>query len=107
VSKALLHLTDRERTSIQFADWLKQYHSGKDNAVLARNMKHWGTRRAIRLYVHELRRRGYPICSGGSGYYYAGDTVELDATLSFLDSMAHDLQKVISGLRETRKSWGE
>lgn len=87
--------------SALFVDWLKEYHAGKENAINAKDMKQWGSRRAIRLMVHDLRLSGYPICSGSEGYYYAIRASEVSQTLGFLTSMQDDLQKIIAGLRAT------
>jgi GH35 family endo-1,4-beta-xylanase len=89
------------KTALAFVDWLKSNHAGKDNAIHACDMKHWGSRRIIRLMVHDLRRNGHPICSGQEGYYYADNSREVAQTLSFLDSIQDDLSKVITEMNVT------
>jgi hypothetical protein len=84
-----------------FAEWMKENHNGKENAIRAKDMKHWGTAREIRHMVHDLRLEGCPICSGSTGYYYASNSSELSETLSWLDSMREDLEKAVDALKDT------
>lgn len=92
------------KTALDFLEWLKIHHSGKENAINACNMKHWGSRREIRFFVHDLRRDGHPICSGQAGYYYANKSTEVKQTLNFLNSIQEDLSKVILELDATYES---
>jgi hypothetical protein len=85
-------------------EWLKEQHSGKGKAINAKDMKQWGTRREIRLMTHDLRKAGYPICSGFTGYYYASTQSEIQQTLNFLLSMQEDLGHVIDGMQDAYDS---
>jgi len=84
-----------------FSDWLKEYHLGKEQAITAKQMNHWGNKREIRYLVHELRLEGHPICSGQRGYYYAKTSDELAVTVKFLKGIVYETAKAMEGLRDT------
>lgn len=80
---------------------LKKYHVGKENSITAKNLRHIANRREITRIVHSLRVKGYPICSGQDGYYYAKDSTELKGTLNFLKSYLDEIEKAYNGIRDT------
>lgn len=88
--------------SQSFAEWLKEYHSGKENAVTAKKMSQWGSGVDIRSMVHDLRIQGFPICSDNDGYYYATTADELDATINIMRSRAKEIEKVFVALNKTK-----
>lgn len=48
--------------------------------------------RKVELAINRLRRRGYPICSDGSGYWLAEDPRELDHPIR---SMTHRIREIV------------
>lgn len=84
-----------------FLEKLKEYHVGKENSITAKNLRHIATRRGITRIVHSLRVKGYPICSGQRGYYYAKDSTELKETINFLKSYLDEIEKAYNGIRDT------
>lgn len=83
-----------------FVDWLKEHHSGKFNAIRAKDMKSWGTLPEIRAIVNLLRNNGVPICSDSNGYYYATNSREIEITMNHLKSRAKEIQKACDGLSD-------
>ena len=57
----------------------------------------------IRKIIHDLRRRGYPICANGRGYFYAKNTGELSSYINQLTMRLNNTQEALDGLQ---KSWG-
>lgn len=87
-----------EERSLDFAVWLKEYHAGKSNAIMARNMKQWGrTDREIRKLVHHLRLNSHPIGSCNRGYYYAKTKSEIADSLNFI--INHQKMEAFNGLK--------
>lgn len=93
------------RSTREFAEWLKDHHSGKSKAINARDMKQWGSAREIRFIVHDLRIDGVPVCSGQDGYYYAATRAELLETLAFLWSMQQDLLRATTALTRSQQQF--
>jgi|SRR5690606_15946224 len=80
---------------------LREHHVGKENAITAKNLRHIATRREITRIVHSLRVKGYPICSGQDGYYYAKNSAELKETMNFLKSYLKEIEEAYNGIRDT------
>ena len=79
---------------------LKRKHRGKANAVKSPELEaRFGiSGPTLREFVNELRRRGCPICSDSSGYYYAETEAELAATIRQLSSRIGKIAMAKSGL---------
>lgn len=84
----------------EFAEWLKDYHLGKDSAIKAKDMRQWGTPREIRDVVNQLRKEGVPICSGNVGYYYAKTSSEVKRVLKFLQGFLREIEQARLGLSQ-------
>ena len=56
--------------------------------------------------VHRMRCKKVPIAGGPSGYYYAQNAAELDATIRWLEKIVQTLLKSISGLRKAMEFFG-
>ena len=80
----------------RLAELLERYHSGESNAATSRELECVFSIKGIevRQMVNRLRRKGIPIASSGSGYFYAATEQEVRATI------AH-LTRRISGIRST------
>lgn len=78
-------------------------HVGKSNAITSRelSLQGWSSRQ-IRRIVHSLRTKGYAVCSGQEGYYYASDSRELHDTMNFLGSYQKHIQEALDGLRNAQ-----
>ena len=68
----------------RFEKFMMKEHTGKDNAITSRELEaifHCkGTK--IRETVNELRCRGTPICSCGTGYYYSEAAEDIHETIA-------------------------
>ena len=61
----------------------------------------------LRKIVNRLRRKGIPIASDRSGYFYAQTAGEGYATIRQLQKMASGLEAAIRGLEQSLDSFGE
>ncbi len=61
----------------------------------------------LRKLVNRLRRRGVPIASDRSGYFYAVTAGEVYSTIRQLRQMAAGLEKAIAGLEDSLEKFGE
>lgn len=70
----------------RLAEFLKRYHSGESNAATSRELECVFSIKGIevRQMVNRLRRKGVPIASSGSGYFYAATEQEVRATIAHL-----------------------
>lgn len=92
-----------ELTDIQpsFAEFLREFHTGRENAITSRNLRQWGSDVEIREMVHNLRVHGEPICSCRDGYYYAANSREVYETVQFLYNRVRSILRAYSGLEAT------
>lgn len=75
------------------------------SAVLERTMGLSGTE--LRRLVSRLRRKGVPIASSRTGYWYAATAMEVYTTIRQLRQMADGLEKAIAGLESALEQFGE
>ena len=70
----------------EFNEYMKTFCFGERRAETSRELaKEFGTEpENIRLWVRTLRGFGSPICSGQTGYYYAGSIREVKKTVQWL-----------------------
>ena len=61
----------------------------------------------LRKLVNRLRRKGVPIASDRSGYFYARTAGEVYATIRQLRKMVSGLEAAIRGLEQSLDSFGE
>lgn len=87
-----------------FCEVLKYHCKGEGKALIAGRLREMTgfNAREIRNMVHQLRLEGEPICSGGSGYWYAEDSEEVANTLIWLKEMIIHLNRVHEALKETK-----
>lgn len=83
---------------LSFLEYLKTYHSGYENVVPNKRLRHWGHAPDVRGIIHNLRVAGYPIASCGKGYYYANSKAELAHTLNRVDSYIREMEEMREGL---------
>lgn len=83
--------------------YLRKHHTGKAQAVSGDMLGRLFSlsRRGIRHHIAVLRQRGYPICSGSTGYFYAEDQRELDEMVRRLDAIIESLLKTKRILLQT------
>lgn len=81
-------------------NYLKKYHSGKDNAVLSRELERLFSLdgRTLRRKISSLRQDGHPICSDETGYYYAETQKEINATVCRLNELVTHISNSRTGL---------
>ncbi len=58
---------------------LRKHHTGKENAIVSKQLKGLTGKDRFGIYraVSRLRKEGVPICSGNTGYYYPADRSEV------------------------------
>jgi dihydrodipicolinate synthase/N-acetylneuraminate lyase len=61
----------------------------------------------LRRLVSRLRRKGVPIASSRTGYWYAATAMEVYTTIRQLRQMADGLEKAIAGLESALEQFGE
>ena len=63
--------------------YLKKYHTGKEKAVPSTELEQLFSLngRNLRRKINRLRQDGVPICSDRSGYYFAANQEEVNATV--------------------------
>ena len=93
----------------QLLSYLKDACPGRrykvGGAELGRVLRLSGT--DLRKLVNRLRRRGVPIASDRSGYFYAVTAGEVYTTIRQLQQMANGLEKAIAGLEASMEKFGE
>jgi len=57
----------------------------------------------VRDIVRDLRREGYPIASGKSGYFYARSLSELKDTIEDLEGRSNSMYKTANALKQIFK----
>lgn len=86
------------RTAI--CNYLKKYHTGRDNAVYSRELERLFSLdgRALRRKISSLRQDGHPICSDETGYYYAENQKEINATICRLNTLVTRISNARTGM---------
>lgn len=85
------------------AEYLQKYHPGASNAVTSRELELAFSIKGIevRHLVNLLRRKGVPIASNGSGYFYAETDQEVRATVNHLTRRISGIAAAIQGLNRS------
>lgn len=93
----------------QVQSYLKTRGSGKQRAIKAARLSQLLriSEKELQKTVAKLRRKGIPIASGPSGYYYAATAGEVYATIQQLREMEKGLRSSISGLEGALERFGE
>ena len=76
--------------------FLSQLGVGIERAKKVKELSY--SSREARILVSGLREKGYPICSGATGYWIAKNQAELDSTVIQLKSRVAGIDKAIEGL---------
>ena len=86
----------------RLAEFLERYHSGESNAATSRELECIFSIKGIevRQMVNRLRK-GIPIASSGSGYFYAATEREVRATIAHLTRRISGIAAAISGLNRS------
>ena len=87
-----------KRTAI--CNYLKKYHTGKENAVFSRELERLFSMdgRTLRRKISSLRQDGHPICSDETGYYYAESQKEINATVCRLNTLVTKISNARTGM---------
>ena len=87
-----------KRTAI--CNYLKKYHTGKENAVFSRELERLFSMdgRTLRRKISSLRQDGHPICSDETGYYYAENQKEINATICRLNTLVTRISNARTGM---------
>ena len=89
---------------ILLAEHIRLYHSGRINAITARDLRQFGTPRDIRHLVNAARKDGFRICSGNSGYFYSKNPEDLNHTINRLESQIREQLEIVQALKKSK--WG-
>lgn len=79
-------------TKIARAIGLKERDSGKDGADM-------------RSVINALRRKGYPICANGKGYYYPASREEIAEYIESLAGRIESEQEALDGMKTALPIW--
>ena len=87
-----------KRTAI--CNYLKKYHPGRENAVYSRELERLFSLdgRTLRRKISSLRQDGHPICSDETGYYYAENQKEINATICRLNTLVTRISNARTGM---------
>lgn len=87
----------------QLAEHLRQYHLGEGGAATSRELECAFSVRGkeLRDAVNRLRRKGVPIASSSSGYFYAAAEQEVRSTIAH---MTHRISGIAAAIRGLNKS---
>ena len=78
----------------------KKYHTGKEKAVPSTELEQLFSLngRNLRRKINRLRQDGVPICSDRSGYYFAANQEEVNATVFRLTGLVTKISNARTGL---------
>ena len=84
----------------ELLELLKIINKGKSNSITSHELCDYLEVKSndVRIMVNTLRREGHPICSDSTGYYYAGNKKEIEATINQLQSRVKGINDAIKGL---------
>ena len=87
-----------KRTAI--CEYLKKHHTGKSKAVYSRELQRLFCidGRNLRRKISSLRKDGFPICSDETGYYYADNQKEINATICRMNELVTTISNARTGL---------
>lgn len=80
--------------------YLKQYHTGMGTTVYSHELEQLFAidGRNLRRKISAMRLDGYPICSGDTGYYFADNQAEINATVGRLNELLTKVSNSRNGL---------
>ena len=95
----------KEKVEIQIEDYLRRNCKTEGTAVLARNLSSKVNigERDLRNYIHNMRRKGIPVCSSCRGYWFATSTEDINKTLAVLRGWKKGLDEAIKALNKIKK----
>lgn len=87
----------------QLAKHLRQYHLGEVSAATSRELERAFSVRGkeLRNTVNRLRRKGVPIASSSSGYFYAATEQEVRSTIAHMTNRISGIVAAIRGLNKS------
>lgn len=71
---------------------LRQRESGKEGADM-------------RAVINALRRKGYPVCANGKGYYYPRDRQEIEEYMGSLAGRIKKETEALDGMQTALQVW--
>lgn len=82
------------------SEYLRRYHRGKERAIYSRELQRLFSidGRNLRRKISSLRQDGVPICSGETGYYYAGNQKEINETVCRMNELVTTVSNARTGL---------
>lgn len=61
----------------------------------------------MRSIINALRRKGYPICANGNGYFWPGSRAEIEEYIASLEGRIRKEQEALTGTRQGLAAWDE
>jgi len=91
----------------RFAEYLRQNHLGENSAATSRELELAFSIRGneVRNTVNRLRRKGVPIASSASGYFYAAAEREVRATIAHMTHRISGIAAAIRGLNQSLENF--
>lgn len=91
-------------TKEELCEYLRIYHSGRENQVSGRRLSRVAevSERSLRRRIHALRQDGEPICSNQYGYFYAEEQKEVNGTIRWLNEYIMKVGGARNGLLSAR-----
>ena len=81
-------------------EYLRKHHVGKENAIHSKELEKIFLLdgRSIRRKVSALLQDGVAICSDETGYYYADNQKEINATITRLNELVTKISNARTGM---------
>jgi len=91
----------------RFAEYLRQNHLGENSAATSQELEIAFSVRGneVRNTVNRLRRKGIPIASSASGYFYAATESEVRTTIAHMTHRISGIAAAIRGLNQALESF--
>lgn len=83
-------------------------HKGEENAIKSYEIEKYFhiSCSTVREVINSLRVKGFPICSGGKGYFFAENEIDLRRTIAHLNGRKSSIENAILGLLQAQNYFG-
>jgi biotin operon repressor len=97
-------VTNTQNKTNALCEYLKKNHTGRKNGAQSKTLEVVLDikNREVRKCVNTLRCNGFPVCSDEAGYYYAASQLEIDNTISRLNSLITKISNAKNGLLNSK-----
>ena len=102
-------LTDMQRAALELISIQRKGSevTGRNvaNAIGLRHRESGKEGADMRAVINALRRKGYPICANGKGYYYPKDRAEIQEYMESLSGRIQKAQEALDGMKAALPIW--